>query len=139
MKGRLAQIMAMSAMFAGMAGMDMPSLGGRRREYKSPEMPPLKHTGDIPKGCKVENHELVFIKEQRDEKYKITVFIETCAGTVKATIKKRQKIANQIQAFIEHCHIDALMRKELYGTEGLIIYKIEEPLTNTTHEETQQG
>lgn len=110
MKGHLFSILAMASMFSSGAEAS--------NKFKNPYIPPskpipftfkrFKHTQDkeIPKGCKLNRLQFVFIKSDTtiipNIEYKITIAVDIIYGTKKSAMKKIIQYKNEIGYFMLH-------------------------------------
>ena len=101
MKGRLGIFTAMAAMFGGMGGMSMQTREPQHPVYKRrnnvPTLRSFRHTGEIPKGCKLETVKLVFTAEGN----RLSIDVDIIYASPKARQKKIAQVVMEIGNYLQ--------------------------------------
>ena len=72
----------------------------------------FKHTGELPKGCKIQTIPMEIIKETKNPKgeWSITLEMDIVYGTMKSFYKKHKQYQNEIVGFIQRADINTLRK-----------------------------
>lgn len=115
MHSKLLSIMGLASVMGGMgAGYPMDSsMKGYDPILPEPfSFKKFKHTGELPKGCKIETLPMEIIKETKNPKgeWSITLEMDIVYGTMKSFYKKHKQYQNEIVGFIQRADINTLRK-----------------------------
>jgi hypothetical protein len=115
MANAMKKMYAMYAMAAAMGGMNGGNLGGEPPRISLPKSPELKlsgvkHVGLIPKGCTVQQVEIIASKG----KYHISIIVEIVAATNKAFNQKLVAKQKEVSTYIAFTSVEKLLTDERF-------------------------
>lgn len=100
----------------GFPGYGMPSMP-RGRADRAPELPMLRHVGDIPKGCAKETERLQF----NTEKYMVSVDVDVVFANLKTRTKKLNAIRMAIAYYLRCRGLHDIVKDKRFIVEPIII------------------
>ena len=124
MKKGLGMMMGMMAVaMAGAGGFPiygMPRMP-RGRAQRDPELPPIRHVGEIPKGCRKETECLQFSTDN----HIVSVDVDVVFANLKTRAKKLNAIRMAIAYYLRCRYIGDIQKDERFIVEPLITPKDE--------------
>lgn len=115
---------AMAALMGGMGGsfgMDMPQHRIYDRPKKTYKLGNYKHTGEIPKGCKLESETLIFKHTQ----HTLSITVDIVAATPKSKAKKINKYRGEIADYLAHLTINEIISRNEFDVIEKPIQEVE--------------
>jgi len=127
MKRGIGMMYAMAALMGGMGGgMGMPHTS-RQPKYDRPKkitkLGSYKHTGEIPKGCKLESETLTF----KHTEHTLSIVVDIVAATPKSKEKKINKYRGEISDYLAYLSINEILARNEFD---VIEKPIKEDATN---------
>lgn len=120
MKRGIGMMAAMAALMGGM-GMDMPQHRIYDRPKKTHKLGNYKHTGEIPKGCKLETERLIF----KHTYHTLAIAVDIVAATPKSKAKKINKYRGEIADYLAHLSINEIILRNEFDVIEKPIQDIE--------------